>query len=73
MFIPSRYRAQPFGALAEMMARDREREDVPFGGFAGEMASPPREPAPPAPPPLVIPPAPWADGGQEDPAQERTP
>jgi hypothetical protein len=61
----SRYRLLPSGALAEMMARDAEAEDRPFGGWAGEMAAPPPGPPPP-PAPLVIPPPPWAENGSPD-------
>jgi hypothetical protein len=52
---------QPNAALAEMLARDAEAAGgEPFGGYAGEFASPPRVVAPPpAPPPVVIPRADW--------------
>lgn len=58
---------RPTGAVAEMMARDRAREERPLGGFAGEMAPPERSaPSPPPPPPLVIPPPPWAEHGEPE-------
>jgi hypothetical protein len=53
-------------SLAEMMAADREAEERPFGGFAGEMAPERAAPAPPPPPPLVIPPPPWAENGERE-------
>ena len=55
----SRYRPPPSGALAEMMARDAEREGEPFGGYAGERLPPPEASPPPLPRPL-IPPPPWS-------------
>jgi hypothetical protein len=53
----------PSPALAEMMRADREREQAePLGGWRGEVATPGRtDPPPPAPQPLVIPPADWAE------------
>ena len=42
--MPSRankWRQPPSGALAEMLAADAEREDRPFGSFAGERLSRP--------------------------------
>ena len=53
------HRPPPTGALAEMMARDSEREGAPFGGFAGELAPPP-EPTPQPLPAPIVPPPPWA-------------
>jgi hypothetical protein len=64
----SRFRAPPFGAVAEIMARDAEREGPPFGGWAGELAAPPADQAPaPAPAPIVIPPPPWAESYRPEP------
>lgn len=60
---------QPNAALAQMMAADREREGEPFGGFAGERAAPPVRSATALPRP-VIPPPPWAEGGEPDPLAE---
>ena len=51
---------QPNAALAEMLARDAEREGRPFGGWGGEMARPERAAtAPPPSAPLVIPEPDW--------------
>jgi hypothetical protein len=67
--VSSRRKMGPSGAVAEIMAADREREERPLGGYASELAQPERSaPAPPAPAPLVIPPPPWAEGG--DPPKE---
>lgn len=47
-------------ALDELKAVDAEGEEPkPFGGWRGEAVVPRDEPAPPAPEPLVIPPADW--------------
>jgi hypothetical protein len=58
---PSRYRLPPTGAVAELMARDRETEGQPFGGWGGELATPVPEPQAPALPRPVIPPPPWSE------------
>jgi hypothetical protein len=55
----------PSPALAELLAADAEREGRPFGGWAGEVATP-AGPPPPPPAPLVIPPPPWAENGSPD-------
>lgn len=65
----SRYRPPPSGAVAEMMAKDRE--EAPLGGFAGEMATPAREPEIPAPPPIRIPSPPWSEHYAEAEADPR--
>jgi hypothetical protein len=55
----------PHGALAEMMVADAELEGRPFGGWGGESLPPP-EPVEVAPPArYVIPPPPWAEGGEQ--------
>jgi hypothetical protein len=71
--VPSQWKLlHPTGALAEMMAADAEREGQPFGGYQGERAGPP-EPLAPAPAPLIIPPAPWSEGGEPDSPEEAEP
>jgi hypothetical protein len=56
----------PSPALAELMARDAEAEDRPFGGYAGEWATPPSEPPPsPAPVPVGLPPPDWEQEERE--------
>jgi hypothetical protein len=61
---------QPSGALLAMLAA--EHADAPFGGFAGELANPHAEPAPPpAPQPLRIPKPDWEAERREWEARER--
>jgi hypothetical protein len=69
---PARYRPPPSGALAEMLARDAEAEDPPFGGWAGEIATPVPEPEPPPPAtPFRVPPPDWEAEAAEREADPR--
>jgi hypothetical protein len=73
--VPSQWKLPPRGALAELMAAEREGVNPPFGGYQGERVASPGL-APPAPPPLIIPPPPWHEAGQKDqdePPEEREP